>query len=123
MMKRTALSLAAASALGALSLSGCADSNDEDIPRLEFNAGFPSELAVGDTTDAFAVTKVFLNPLGREEERDTYLDFHFVSSDTSVVKVVEKRRLLGVKTGTAEVRADDEQARASTPSANTVTVK
>jgi hypothetical protein len=78
---------------------------------------------VGDTTDAFAVTKVFLNPLGREEKQETYLDFHFVSSDTSVVKVVEKRRLLGVKTGTAQVKADDEQARATTPSANTVTVK
>lgn len=122
MMKRATLSLVAASALGILSLSGCAD-DSKDIPRLEFNAGFPAELAVGDTTEVLSVTKFFLDPRGREDKQGDYIYFHFVSSDTSVVKVVDKRRLLGMKAGTAQVKADDEQARVSTLTSNTVTVK
>lgn len=123
-MKLRLLSLPAALAALAASASliaGCSEPAP-DLPRLEFLSGMPGEIAVGDTTEAFAVTKYSASATGRES-REEYYSFTFVSADTAVIKVVQGRRLLGLQPGTSAITAEDEREVARTPSALTVTVK
>lgn len=102
-------------------LVGCSEPAP-DLPRLEFLSGMPGEIAVGDTTGALAVTKHSATATGRET-REEYYAFTFQSADTSVIKVVQNRRLLGLRAGTSAITAVDDREDARTPSARTVTVK
>lgn len=110
-----------AALLGAALLGACTDS-EPDLPRLEFPDSMPSELAVGDTTGALTMVRYFANSQGQQMTTDPYLGFVFTSSDTTVVKVVESRRLLGVAPGTAEISASD-GAGSDTKKPATVTVR
>lgn len=118
-MKLSALNLPAA-ALAAL-LAGCSEPAP-DLPRLEFLSSMPKELAIGDTTGALAVTKFSATATGRETKAE-YYDFTFKSSDTAVIKVVQGRRLLGIKAGASAITAEDDKEDARTPSSLSVTVK
>ena len=103
-------------------MQGCTDSKEE-LPRLEFSSTMPKELTVGDTTDALFLTKVFVNPLGRQDEKDDYSAFTFESTDTNVVRIVDGRRLVGVAVGTASISAFDNQSSGKTKGGRDVTVK
>ena len=116
-MKPILLAIPVAAAL----LAGCSEPAP-DLPRLEFLSGMPGEIAVGDTTEALAVTKYSATATGRENKEE-YYSFTFQSSDTAVIKVVQGRRLLGVKEGTSAISAQDENGDARTSGAKTVTVR
>lgn len=94
----------------------------EDLPRLEFLASMPKELVAGDTTEPQMIRKVFVDPRGRQDEASDYKSFTFTSSDTAVIRVVDGRRLLGVKAGQASISAFDNQSDARTKAAAPVTV-
>jgi hypothetical protein len=97
----TILSLA-----GGLLLGACSGP-DEDIPRLEFLSSMPKTLAVGDTTGLLEVKRIYADARGRQQETPDYRSFVFSSDDTTVVQVVDGRRLLGLKAGTAGIVASD----------------
>lgn len=118
-MIRILAPIALASLIGAL--AGCTDS-EPDLPRLEFPASMPAELAIGDTTDPLVMVRYFANAQGREGKTDTYEGFTFVSSDSTVVQVVAMRRLLGLKAGQADISATDNNG-AETKSPHKLTVK
>lgn len=92
--------------LGTALLGACTDS-ESDLPRLEFPSDMPSELVVGDTTEELVMIRYFANTQGQERSTDDYRGHTFTSSDTAVVKVIENRRLLGLKPGTSDISASD----------------
>lgn len=104
-----------------LALAACTD-DDSDLPRLEFHDDMTEEITVGDTTDPIVVTKFSATVQGRETKEESYLNFTLESSDTSVVKVVLDRQLVGVKAGTSKVTALDKITDARTKGSVTVTV-
>lgn len=119
-MKKTAISISLLLAAG-LAWQGCTDP-ESDLPRLEFPANSSYSLQAGDTTEPLVMVKYSADVQGREQKNSKYESFHFVSSDTSVVKVVEGRRLLGVKVGSAKVDAQDDVGNASTKEGQTFSV-
>ncbi len=106
----------------AAALFACSES-EEVLPRLEFLASTPKEVRVGDTTGVQLIRKHFVDARGKRDDVSNYASFTFKSSDTTVLKVVDGRRLLGVKEGLASVDAFDNQSDARTESAMVVTVK
>src|SRR5690349_13900126 len=79
-------------------------------PKLTIESDAPLTLAVGDTSDVLIVSKVTVDANGRETTDSDYGKFKLVSSDTSVAKIVDSRRVLGVAAGTANVTADDDRS-------------
>lgn len=92
--------------LGAALMAACTDP-EPDLPRLEFDDTMPSELTVGDTTAEITMTRYFANTQGQERDTKGYKGHALTSSDTTVVKVIEERHLLGLKPGTADISASD----------------
>lgn len=107
--------------LGAALLAACTDP-EPDLPRLEFPSSMPSELDVGDTTEPLVMTRYYANTQGQERSTEGYMGFTFTSSDTTVVQVIEGRRLLGLKPGTAGISASDGNG-SDTKQPKTVTVR
>lgn len=104
------------------SLLVACDEPDVDLPRLEFNATLPSSLKAGDTTVPLSVVKYSADARGRETKSDPYNSFQFSSSDSAVIRVVQGRRLLGLKAGSATVTAVDNASEARTKGGRAVTV-
>jgi hypothetical protein len=105
---------------GSLLVGACSDP-DEEIPRLEFLSSMPKEVAVGDTTDPLKMRRIYADARGRQQENSDYTSFTFASDDTTVIRVVDGRRLLGLKAGTAAISASDNSgARTKAPAAVTV---
>ncbi len=102
----SALRTLCALSLGAALLGACTDS-ESDLPRLEFDNTMPSEITVGDTTVELTMTRFYANTQGKELSAGGYKGHAFTSSDTTIVKVIEARRLLGLKPGTADISASD----------------
>lgn len=102
-------------------MAGACSGPDEEIPRLEFLSSMPKAIAVGDTTEPLEMKRIYADAQGRQQETPDYKSFTFASDDTTVIRVVEGRRLLGIKAGTAEISAsDNSRARTKNPAAVTV---
>lgn len=100
---------------------GCSDP-EEDPVRLEFEGGALT-VAVGDTSEPLSVTKYSTDARGREVVSKPYTSIILTSSDSTVVKVVTDRRVVGLKDGSATITAADEKSEARTKTGRTVTVK
>jgi hypothetical protein len=100
------LALAAATAL-----IGCGTEPDKKGDSLEITASpLPSPFRVGDTSGFWLGSKTVILTNGSARTTDDYPSFHLVASDTTVVGVVDDRRLIGRKEGTTEVRAVDNKS-------------
>lgn len=108
--------------LSASLLAGACSDPDEEIPRLEFLSSLPKEIAAGDTTEPLEMKRIFADAQGRQRETGDYKSFTFASDDTTVIRIVEGRRLLGLKAGSAAISASDNTgARTKNPATVTVT--
>jgi hypothetical protein len=89
----------------------------ETVPTL-------SSFHVGDTSGFWIVSKTEVLATGRSETTDNYPTFHLVSSDTTVVGIVQDgRRITALKEGTADVKAvDNKDKTVVSQSSVTVTV-
>lgn len=100
------------------------DTEEPDLPRLEFPSTMPGEVKVGDTTAIIELVKFYADPRGREQTNKQFKSYTFKSSDPAVLAVVEGNRLTGMKEGSVTVTAtDDIDAGSGTRSSVTVAVK
>lgn len=104
---RKRLALLAAFALA--SFFGCGTEPDKNTTTLDIET-VPtlSAFHVGDTSGFWIVSKTEVLATGRSQKTDNYPSFHLVSSDTTVVGIVQDgQRITALKEGTADVQAVD----------------
>lgn len=88
----------------------------ETVPTL-------SSFHVGDTSGFWIVSKTEVLATGRSQKTDNYPTFHLVSSDTTMVGIVQDgRRVTARKEGSAEVKAVDDKSDLVSQSSVKVTV-
>jgi hypothetical protein len=110
MKMRNRLVLLAAFAFAAL--SGCGTDPHSNGSTLDLET-VPtlSSFHVGDTSGFWIVSKTEVLATGRSQTTDNYPTFHLVSSDTTVVGILQDgRRITALKEGSAEVKALDNKS-------------
>ncbi|MDB5102434.1 MAG: hypothetical protein JWP91_123 [Fibrobacteres bacterium] len=102
--------------------SGLAGCGTESTPKNSLDFGTnKAALAVGDTSETWKATKTVIDANGRTVTSE-YYSFHLISSDSTVAKVVQQQRLLGLKAGEAVITARDDKSSLKTEADVTVTV-
>ena len=110
-LKSCLVGIATAACFGVL--SACSTSNTED--SLTLPDSYPQSVSPGDTTDVIAAVKKARDATGRLQTDNAYTEFYLVSGDTSIAKIVQERRVLGVGVGNTTITAKDKQSSLSSP--------
>jgi len=122
MRKRHAV-LAALVLTSLTAISGCGTDPHAKGDTLDIEASpLPSPFRVDDTSSFWTISKTVILPNGRPDKASDYFSYRLVSSDTAVVGIVEDKRLVGRKEGTAEVKAIDTKSNLVSQTSVAVTV-
>lgn len=108
---RIRLAITILAAASALFWAGCATDTPPKQGKLQFTGSpVPSPFHVGDTTDLWTASRTTIDAQGRTVKDGDYPSFKLTSSDSSVADIVQGRRVLARKEGTAEISAEDDKS-------------
>jgi hypothetical protein len=110
LMFRPARIFLALSAAIFFSLNACTTTNTSE--SLTLNA-FTAVITAGDTTDVLVGVKNARDAQGRMQTDNAYTNFYLVSQDTTIARIVQERRVLGVAKGTTTIMAKDHASKLS----------
>ncbi len=92
---------------------GCAEVKDDS--GLTLSEGFPKSMRQGDTSDVAVAVKKARNAAGRMETTNPFTDFTLISGDTSIIRIFENRRLIGVGSGSVNISAKENKGTLTSP--------
>jgi hypothetical protein len=106
-----------------MGMLGCGTDPHAKGDTLDIEASpLPSAFRVGDTSSFWTISKTVILANGRPDRNPDYFSYRLASSDTNVVGIVEDKRLVGRKEGSAEVKAIDTKSNLVSQTSVTVTV-